>query len=153
MIKENPNDDETDYLDLLKIGKAVVGQTPQQLDPTTTSTYHNLSTSHIRYVYNSCWLTGVAGSGRTTLLTFLISEWLRHKHDRLIKHLEEYDIVLRIVCWEKNSTLMKEFVQQVFPEVVMFRHHTMTFLMECNVLFLIDELNSMSDKLLENILN
>lgn len=101
-------------------------------------------------------ISGVAGSGKTTLLTFILSEWLKDSRNCQIDYLDQYDLVLRILCQERDGTSLKEFLEQVFPESVMFGTHTMPLLKKCRVLFLIDgldEFNSSSYQLVLNILD
>ncbi|XP_045114684.1 uncharacterized protein LOC123506554 [Portunus trituberculatus] len=60
-------------------------------------------------------VSGIAGSGKTTLLTLLVSEWRREECDRRVKHLEEYDIVLRILCRDKHAEDLETFLRLVLP--------------------------------------
>ncbi|XP_063852616.1 uncharacterized protein LOC135095610 isoform X2 [Scylla paramamosain] len=105
-------------------------------------------------------MSGVAGSGKTTLLTFILSEWLNEECNRRIKHLEEYDIVLRILCRDTDAEDLETFLGLVLPSSLstlsVFNKSLVNCLKSCKVLFLIDgldELNSTSEKLVTNILS
>lgn len=101
-------------------------------------------------------ISGVAGSGKTTLLTFILSEWLKDESDRHMKYLDGYDIVLRILCRERDGPCLQDLLNQNLSDIfTMFNDLVVRFLTKCKVLFLIDgldELNSSSDQLLNDIL-
>ncbi|XP_063877097.1 uncharacterized protein LOC135109600 isoform X2 [Scylla paramamosain] len=101
-------------------------------------------------------VSGVAGSGKTTLLTFILSEWLKKEGDCRITYLEEFEIVLRILCRDKDASTLETFLGLVLPSsLLVFHEPLMNFLKHCKVLFLIDgldELNSCSDQLVSDIL-
>ncbi|XP_063850228.1 uncharacterized protein LOC135094237 isoform X2 [Scylla paramamosain] len=100
-------------------------------------------------------INGVAGCGKTTLLTFILSEWIKDERDRRIKHLYEYDFVLHIPCRQINGASLQEFFEQILPEAVAFRPNLMTLLRNCKILYLIDgldERNNLSRQLVEDIL-
>ncbi|XP_063854146.1 uncharacterized protein LOC135096533 [Scylla paramamosain] len=102
-------------------------------------------------------VSGVAGSGKTTLLTFILSEWLKEECDRRVKHLEEYDIVLRIMCRDRDAQTLETFLGLVFPSSLsVFNEPLANFLKHCKVLFIIDgldEMNSTSENLVNDILS
>ncbi|MPC44218.1 hypothetical protein E2C01_037885 [Portunus trituberculatus] len=102
-------------------------------------------------------VSGIAGSGKTTLLTFILSEWLKEECDRRVRHLEEYDIVLRILCRDTDAEDLETFLSLVLPSSLsVFNEPHIKYLKNCRVLFLIDgldERNSTSEKLVTNILN
>ncbi|KAK8379062.1 hypothetical protein O3P69_019106, partial [Scylla paramamosain] len=105
-------------------------------------------------------VSGVAGSGKTTLLTFILSEWLKEECDRRVTHLEEYDIVLRMLCRDTDAEDLETFLGLVLPPnlscLKVLNNSLIGYLKHCKVLFLIDgldELNSTSEKLVTNILN
>lgn len=145
ILKEKNTCTEIDYSDLLKLKESSRGtisessQLPQNRQPELII------------------ISGVAGSGKTTLLTYIMSEWVKDESDRQIKNLEEYDIVLRVLCREKASISLKRFLEEIIPEVsTKFHDSMMKQLKDCKVLFLIDgidELNSSSDQLVHDILN
>ncbi|XP_045114697.1 uncharacterized protein LOC123506560, partial [Portunus trituberculatus] len=101
-------------------------------------------------------VSGIAGSGKTTLLTLLVSEWRREECDRRVKHLEEYDIVLRILCRDKHAEDLETFLRLVLPpSLSVFGEPLVKYLEHCKVLFLIDgldEMNQTSNKLVTNVM-
>ncbi|XP_045105451.1 NACHT, LRR and PYD domains-containing protein 1 homolog [Portunus trituberculatus] len=101
-------------------------------------------------------VSGIAGSGKTTLLTFMVSEWRREECDRRVKHLEEYDIVLRILCRDKHAEDLETFLRLVLPpSLSVFGEPLVNYLERCKVLFLIDgldEMNQTSEKLVTNVM-
>ncbi|XP_063841226.1 uncharacterized protein LOC135089523 isoform X2 [Scylla paramamosain] len=104
-------------------------------------------------------IRGVAGSGKTTLLTFLLSEWLQDPDACNIRHLHEYDIVLRVLCREKDGPSLQDFLKQILPNhFTVMEEDLITRLQQCKVLFLIDGLDelspgSRSESLVTDILN
>ncbi|MPC48339.1 Coagulation factor V [Portunus trituberculatus] len=134
-------------------------QTTQSTTPSQTAHSPLLSTQPRQLTQSAdpqlLMIKGMAGCGKTTLLTFILSEWLKDECDRRIKHLHEYDFVLHILCRESNCVSLEEFLEQVLPQVVAFRPNTQTLLNKCKVLFLIDgidERNNSSDQLVKDIL-
>ncbi|XP_045105450.1 uncharacterized protein LOC123500962 isoform X2 [Portunus trituberculatus] len=101
-------------------------------------------------------VSGIAGSGKTTLLTFMVSEWRREECDRRVKHLEEYDIVLRILCRDKHAEDLETFLRRILPpSLSVFGEPLVNYLERCKVLFLIDgldEMNQTSEKLVTNVM-
>ncbi|XP_045113864.1 uncharacterized protein LOC123506072 [Portunus trituberculatus] len=101
-------------------------------------------------------VSGIAGSGKTTLLTFLVSEWRREECDRRVTCLEEYDIVLRILCRDTDAEDLETFLGLVLPpSLSVFGEPLVKYLGRCKVLFLIDgldEMNDTSEKLVTNVL-
>ncbi|XP_063878234.1 uncharacterized protein LOC135110171 isoform X2 [Scylla paramamosain] len=139
VLKQQPKDNETDFFDVLKF-----------LRP-------NIQGSQFSHVQPQLVVvSGLAGSGKTTLLTFILSEWLKEDCDRSVRHLEEYNIVLRIMCRDREAETLQEFLDLVLPSSLsVFNEPFMSFLKHCKVLFLIDgldELNNSSEKLLNDIL-
>ncbi|XP_063878231.1 uncharacterized protein LOC135110169 isoform X2 [Scylla paramamosain] len=104
-------------------------------------------------------IRGMAGSGKTTLLTFLLSEWLQDPSACTIRHLHEYDIMLRVLCRENDGPSLQDFLKQVLPNhFAVMEEYLVSLLKQCKVLFLIDGLDelsygSRSDSLVKDILN
>ncbi|XP_063855651.1 uncharacterized protein LOC135097626 [Scylla paramamosain] len=104
-------------------------------------------------------IRGVAGSGKTTLLTFFVSEWLQDPDDCTITHLDEYDIVLRVLCRDNDGPSLQDFLKRILPKhFAVMDEHLITLLQQCKVLFLIDGLDELSpgtpsDSLVKDILN
>ncbi|XP_063852436.1 uncharacterized protein LOC135095504 isoform X2 [Scylla paramamosain] len=144
ILKEQPKNLDIDCLDLLKV-LTTEPQGPQPSQP--------VQDQRPRLAI----VSGIAGSGKTTLLTFMLSEWLKEECDRRIKHLEEYDIVLRILCRDTDAEDLETFLGLVLPSSLsVFNEPLVNYLKHCKVLFLIDgldELNSTTEKLINNILN
>ncbi|KAG0697988.1 NACHT, LRR and PYD domains-containing protein 3 [Chionoecetes opilio] len=116
-------------------------------------------TSHPRQERRSrlTMISGVAGSGKSTLLNFILSEWLENKNNCRMKYLENYDIVLRILCRERVPSSLQVLLDRILPDIfTMFNDPVVKYLKKCRVLFLIDgldELNSSSEQLLNDILD
>ncbi|XP_063854356.1 uncharacterized protein LOC135096630 [Scylla paramamosain] len=90
-------------------------------------------------------IRGVAGSGKTTLLTFLVSEWLQETGACTIKHLDEYDIVLRVLCRDDEGPSLQNFLKVILPNhFAVMDEHLIPLLQQCKVLFLIDGLDELS---------
>ncbi|XP_063853542.1 uncharacterized protein LOC135096158 isoform X2 [Scylla paramamosain] len=144
LVLEEPTSLEIDSLDLLKVVTAESqGSQPDEDQRPRLAV-----------------VSGVAGSGKTTLLTFILSEWLKEECDRRVTHLEEYDIVLRMVCRDTDAEDLEMFLGLALsPNLSCLKVHNNSligYLKHCKVLFLIDgldELNSTSEKLVTNILN
>ncbi|XP_063878228.1 uncharacterized protein LOC135110166 isoform X2 [Scylla paramamosain] len=144
VLKQQPTSLEIDSLELLK----VLTEESQPSQPVQDQK------SHFALV------SGIAGSGKTTLLTFILSEWLKKDCDRRVTHLEEYDIVLRILCRDTDAEDLETFLTLVLPpslsSLPVFNKSLVNYLKNCKMLFLIDgldELNSTSENLITNILN
>ncbi|KAK8373628.1 hypothetical protein O3P69_012597 [Scylla paramamosain] len=90
-------------------------------------------------------IRGVAGSGKTTLLTFLVSEWLQEPCACTIKHLDEYDIVVRVLCRDDEGPSLQNFLKVILPNhFAVMDEHLIPLLQQCKVLFLIDGLDELS---------
>ena len=101
-------------------------------------------------------LKGGPGAGKSTLYLYLLSDWLKDDSDRCIEHLNDYDILLYVVCRDRNCASLEEFLKRIFPEYDVFGSKTIQLLKDCKVLVLIDgldELNSSSSQLVEEILD
>ncbi|XP_063857809.1 uncharacterized protein LOC135099407 [Scylla paramamosain] len=104
-------------------------------------------------------IRGVAGSGKTTLLTFLVSEWLQDPGACTIKHLDEYDIVVRVLCRDDEGPSLQNFLKVILPNhFAVMDEHLIPLLQQCKVLFLIDGLDELSPgtpshSLVKDILN
>lgn len=144
ILKEKNTSTEIDYSDLLKLKES-----PKEALSESSQLPQNGQPELIM-------VSGVAGSGKTTLLTYIISEWAKDASDRQIKSLEDYDIVLRVLCREKSSISLKRFIEEIIPEIsTKFHDSVMKQLQDCKMLFLIDgidELNSSSDQLVHDII-
>ena len=76
-----------------------------------------------------------------------------------IKHLQEYDILLRIVCRELDGPTLKDFLKLTLQNyIAVMEDYLEILLKECKVLFLIDGLDELSpgsntDKLVQDIIN
>lgn len=100
-------------------------------------------------------ISGLAGSGKSTLLRFILSEWLKNENDRRMKYLDQYDVVLQILCRDKDGPSLQDFLNQVLSDIFTMFNDNVRFLKKCKVLFLIDgldELNTSSNQLLNDIL-
>ena len=101
-------------------------------------------------------VSGVAGSGKTTLITFILSEWLKDQQNRRINHIDQYDIVLRILCRETDGPSLQEYLEWNLPaHLNWLKNSFVKFLTECKVLFMIDgldERNGSSRQLVNDIL-
>ena len=95
---------------------------------------------------------GVAGSGKTFLILFILSQWMKEECDRQVKNLNQYDFILHILCRKGNAVSLQEFIEQVFPEAILFSPYIMTLIKECRILFLIDGLDQWSRQLVRDIL-
>ncbi|XP_063852057.1 uncharacterized protein LOC135095202 [Scylla paramamosain] len=90
-------------------------------------------------------IRGVAGSGKTTLLTFLVSEWLQEPGACTIKHLDEYDIVVRVLCRDNEGPSLQNFLKVILPNhFAVMDEHLIPLLQQSKVLFLIDGLDELS---------
>ncbi|XP_063882874.1 uncharacterized protein LOC135112389 [Scylla paramamosain] len=90
-------------------------------------------------------IRGVAGSGKTTLLTFLVSEWLQEPGACTIKHLDEYDIVVRVLCRDDEGPSLQNFLKVILPNhFAVMDEHLIPLLQQSKVLFLIDGLDELS---------
>lgn len=100
---------------------------------------------------------GDAGSGKTTLLTFVLAEWFKERCDRRFEGLQDYDLVLWVVCREQSSDTLLDLVAKLLPEAyVKYNNLLLPLLKQCKILFLIDgidERNENSRKLIIDILS
>ncbi|KAK8392163.1 hypothetical protein O3P69_017635 [Scylla paramamosain] len=99
---------------------------------------------------------GIAGSGKTTLITLVTGEWLKDAKDRTIAGLGYYDVLLRVQCRERKITslncLLENDVRDAFLK---FRRLVLPLIKNCKILMLIDgldEVNEDSEKLVDDIL-
>lgn len=135
--------------------KLVLKETPKDLDINCFDLLKVLTADDQRP--RLAVVSGIAGSGKTTLLTFILLEWLKEECDRCITHLEEYDIVFRILCRDTDAEDLETYLGLVLPaSLSVFNELYLKYLKNCKVLFLVDgldEINSASEKLIINILN
>lgn len=100
---------------------------------------------------------GDAGSGKTTLLTFVLAEWFKETCDRRFEGLQDYDLVLWVVCREQSSDSLENLVAKLLPEAhVKYNYLLLPLLKKCKILLLIDgidERNENSRKLITDILS
>lgn len=140
LLKEKQKDIEIPHLEILRFTQQTLGQTIQpshQVHP------------------QLLLINGVAGSGNTTFILFILSEWMKEECNRHIKNLNEYDFTLRILCRERNAVSLQELIEEVLPEAILFRPCIISLIEECRILFLIDgldERNSSSCQLIDDIL-
>ncbi|KAK8379202.1 hypothetical protein O3P69_019212 [Scylla paramamosain] len=157
VLKQQPKSLDIDSLDILKYLTAESQSSqPSQLQPSQLQPSQPVQDKRPRLAV----VSGVAGSGKTTLLTFILSEWLKEESDRRVTHLEEYDIVLRMLCRDTDAEDLETFLGLVLPpslsSLPVFNASLVNYLKHCKVLFLIDgldEQNSTSKKLITNIVN
>lgn len=102
-------------------------------------------------------IEGDAGSGKTTLITFILSEWLKKESCRRMEGLDQYDLLIRIVCREENTPSLDDLLRQVLPEsYITYGRYLLPLLKQCKVIFLIDGVDEMSDvsnKLVTDVLS
>lgn len=132
----------------------VTRHTEQNPQPSTSSSTPSMYGKSPQLIV----IKGFTGSGKTTLLTYLLSEWLKDPDDCTIRHLHEYDIVLRILCRENDSPSLQDFLRQIMSNYFAEMEESVIFLLRCKVLFLIDGLDvslpgSRSKELVVDILN
>ncbi|XP_063876244.1 uncharacterized protein LOC135109110 isoform X2 [Scylla paramamosain] len=100
---------------------------------------------------------GDTGIGKTTLLTFILSEWLSGECDRRMEGLAHYDLLLWVVCREQYSSSLNGLLKQVLPEAhIKYGHLLLPLLKKCRVLVLVDgldEMNVVSHQLVTSILS
>ncbi|XP_063852517.1 uncharacterized protein LOC135095549 isoform X2 [Scylla paramamosain] len=157
VLKQQPKSLDIDLLDILKYLTAESQSSqPSQLQPSQLQPSQPVQDKRPRLAV----VSGVAGSGKTTLLTFILSEWLKEESDRRVTHLEEYDIVLRMLCRDTDAEDLETFLGLVLPpslsSLPVFNASLVNYLKHCKVLFLIDgldEQNSTSKKLITKIVN
>ncbi|XP_050705370.1 uncharacterized protein LOC126990752 [Eriocheir sinensis] len=102
-------------------------------------------------------LEGDAGSGKTTFVTYTLSEYLKKESDRRMEGLNQYHLLLWVVCREETSDTFKTLLENLMP-VAYYRYGNllMPLLKHSRVLILIDGLDEMNEKsrpLLDDILN
>lgn len=99
---------------------------------------------------------GEAGSGKTTLATFLLAQWLKPQCDRRVQGLQHYDQLLWVVCRDRIRSSLKSFLEVLLPEsYISYGHLLLPLLRKCRVLVLVDgldERNDLSFQLVEDIL-
>lgn len=89
---------------------------------------------------------GEAGSGKTTLATFLLNQWLERPCDRRVQGLQLYDQLLWVVCRDQNSSSLRDFLKVLLHESYFrYGHLLLPLLKKCRVLILIDGLDERND--------
>lgn len=89
---------------------------------------------------------GEAGSGKTTLATFLLNQWLERPCDRRVQGLQHYDQLLWVVCRDQSSSSLKDFLKVLLHEsYFLYGHLLLPLLKKCRVLVLIDGLDERND--------
>lgn len=143
--KEN-GDEIIDYSKLLQIMQAGESTSSREESPS-----EQLSRPQILLI------EGDAGIGKTTLLTFIVSEWLGGECNRRMEGLAHYDLLLSVVCREQYSSSLNDLLKQVLPEAhIKYGHLLLPLLKQCRVLVLIDgldEMNVVSHQLVTSILS
>ncbi|XP_063847697.1 uncharacterized protein LOC135092875 isoform X1 [Scylla paramamosain] len=102
-------------------------------------------------------IEGDAGSGKTTLITFVLSEWLQNDSDRRMEGLIHYDLLLWVMCSEQTNTTFDDMLSQALPDVkYRYGNLLLPLLKHCRVLVIIDGLDERtknSHQLVADILN
>lgn len=89
---------------------------------------------------------GEAGSGKTTLATFLLNQWLERPCDRRVQGLQRYDQLLWVVCRDQSSSSLTDFLMVLLREsYCRYGHLLLPLLQMCRVLVLIDGLDERND--------
>ncbi|KAK4328998.1 hypothetical protein Pmani_000634 [Petrolisthes manimaculis] len=85
-------------------------------------------------------LEGVAGSGKTTLITLMLQEWCGGQGT--IKELDTYQVLLHVVCRDPSTNSYESLVQKSLPTTyIQFGNNTKPLLAQCRILVLIDGLD------------
>ncbi|KAK4298467.1 hypothetical protein Pmani_029187 [Petrolisthes manimaculis] len=85
-------------------------------------------------------LEGVAGSGKTTLITLMLQEWCGGQGT--IKELDTYQVVLHVVCRDSSTNSYELLVQKSLPTTyTQFGNDTKPLLAHCRILVLFDGLD------------
>ncbi|KAK3883496.1 hypothetical protein Pcinc_012195 [Petrolisthes cinctipes] len=85
-------------------------------------------------------LEGVAGSGKTTLITLMLQEWCGGQGT--IKELDTYQVLLHVVCRDPSTNSYESLVQKSLPTTfTQFGINTKPLLAQCRILVLIDGLD------------
>ncbi|KAK3857798.1 hypothetical protein Pcinc_035971 [Petrolisthes cinctipes] len=85
-------------------------------------------------------LEGVAGSGKTTLITLMLQEWCGGQGT--IKELDTYQVLLHVVCRDPSTNSYESLVQKYLPTTfTQFGINTKPLLAQCRILVLIDGLD------------
>lgn len=85
-------------------------------------------------------LEGVAGSGKTTLVTLMLKEWCAGHGT--IKNLDTYSVVLHVVCRDPSTDSYESLVKKFLPKTYThFDKFTRPLLAQCRILVLIDGLD------------
>ncbi|MPC58230.1 NACHT, LRR and PYD domains-containing protein 10 [Portunus trituberculatus] len=102
-------------------------------------------------------IEGDAGTGKTTLLTFLLTEWLQEERQRRMEGLHHYDLLVWVVCREHTSPSLDDLLHHMLPEAkVKYGSLLLPFFKQSRVLFLIDGLDERHDssrRLVADIMN
>lgn len=100
---------------------------------------------------------GVAGSGKTTLVSLIMAEYMKDVGDRILRGLDQYDLLLRVQCRDHHSSSFGGLLQQLMPDQFLkYRNILLPLLKRCRVLVIIDgldEINDNSEKLVHDILH
>lgn len=99
---------------------------------------------------------GVAGSGKTTLMSLIMAEYMKDESKRTLRGLTQYELLLCAQCRDHHSSSLAGLLQHLMPEqFIKYRNLQLPLIKKCRVLFLIDgldEANDNSKKLVHNIL-
>ncbi|XP_050710144.1 uncharacterized protein LOC126994917 [Eriocheir sinensis] len=100
-------------------------------------------------------LEGEAGSGKTTLVTYIVSDYL--EGNRRMAGLDHYHLLLWVVCREETSDTLEKLVKRLLPYASSkYGYLLMPLLKLSKVIIIIDGLDEMmetSRPLLDDILN
>ncbi|KAK8731106.1 hypothetical protein OTU49_007803 [Cherax quadricarinatus] len=101
-------------------------------------------------------LEGLAGSGKTTLVKFVIDEWINGGQGNL-KDLDKYELLLWVQCRDSSIKSYQDLLDQQMPEVSKkFRSFLPRITKLCKILIIIDgldEVNEISENLVESLLH
>nr|XP_053641298.1 uncharacterized protein LOC128694949 [Cherax quadricarinatus] len=98
---------------------------------------------------------GVAGSGKTTLVTLVIDEWTKGGQGN-ISDLDNYELLLWVQCRDPTMTCYQQLLDRLMPEVAIKFKDILPKLMKlCRILIIIDGLdedNDSSRRLVQSLL-
>ncbi|XP_069937007.1 uncharacterized protein [Cherax quadricarinatus] len=98
---------------------------------------------------------GVAGSGKTTLVTLVIDEWTQGGQGN-ISDLDNYELLLWVQCRDPTMTCYQQLLDRLMPEVAIKFKDILPKLMKlCKILIIIDGLdedNESSRRLVQSLL-
>ncbi|XP_069949899.1 uncharacterized protein [Cherax quadricarinatus] len=100
-------------------------------------------------------LEGVPGSGKTTLVNFIVDEWVKGGRGKM-NELDKYDLVLKVQCKDHITVSVQQLLKQLMPNIF---NNYLEILLEtlkvCKLLFIVEDLdedNADSKILVNNLL-